>query len=121
MAGASVLLGVTLVVWFIFCVVRPLEYLRWLSWKKRARLAISNKQTSQCRICRDYIFPGEIVVKVEEEGTNGGFLVHVDKLSTPFNSGGSFSIKSRYRVCAILVESQQGLGTWDGSHFLPAD
>ncbi|MDP3792907.1 MAG: hypothetical protein Q8Q89_04245 [bacterium] len=105
--------------WMIFDVIRPVSYAKWVFWKKRARLAILNKQTTQCRICHNHIFPGQQVVKVQHENTHPGeFLVHIDKAATLFSLGGNFSLKTRYRECALLCEGQKNLGIWDGFQFI---
>lgn len=90
MVGALILFGLTIFLWFVFSVIRPISYIKWLSWKKKARLAISNQQTTHCRICHDHIFPGERVVRNQIEVTPGGFLVHIDIPHTIFSLGGSF-------------------------------
>lgn len=103
--------------------IRPIKYLRWIFWKKRAKAAISNGQVAQCRICKDNIFPGQKVVRTHdrEKDAEEECLAHVSAPNGYFFFGGHFSMRSRFVVCAIPAKKQQGLGTWDGNRFVPAD
>lgn len=120
MLGALVLFGFTMSIWFVFCVIRPISYVRWILWRKRAKLSISNQQTTKCRICHEHIFPNQQVVKVQYENTHPGeFLVHIAIAPTLVTLGGQFSLKTRYQTCALLFDGQKNLGIWDGFKFIP--
>ena len=113
MVEAAILYVLIMLVWFIM-IIRPREYLRWLSWKKKAKLAISNGRTTQCGLCHDHIFPGDKVVRHQSQFTHlRRGLVHIS------DGLGHFSFKSRRRVCGMFTSNQKNLGTWNGSQFVP--
>ncbi len=119
MVGGTLIFSLVMLV-FILHTIKPIEYLKWVSWKKMAKKAISDGRTTKCRICQDHIFPGDKVVKVQHEHTHPGeFLVHIAIAPTMVRLGGHFSLKSRYKSCALLFENQKNLGTWNGSQFIP--
>ncbi len=120
MEGALIIFGTTMAIWFVFCVIRPISYVKWVLWKRAARLAIANHQTARCWMCHEHIFPGQQVVNTKGKNTPPGeFLVHIAIPSTMFSHGGQFSLKSRYTECALLIDDQKNLGTWDGFQFVP--
>lgn len=108
MEGALIVYGFVMSIFVLsVSIPRIITYFKWLSWKKKAKLAIFNMQTAKCHFCKDNIFPGQRVIQIDKDK-----LVHV---------GYHFSLKSRYKICALFHYGQQGLGTWDGHQFLPAD
>ena len=99
--------------WVMFVRVKP--HIKWLLWKKKAKLAIGNGQVTKCSWCRDYIFPGQDVIKIKDENKYPGeFLVHASDWN------GHFSLKYRIKTCAIVKGIQPNFGMWDGYKFVPS-
>jgi len=104
--------GIISGIWFIFHKLRPA--IKYRSWKKVARKAISDGQTTKCRKCKDHIYPGQWVVRIRDEHTHPGeSLAHIGAFS------GHYSLKSRNKACFIMGADQKNLGIWNGSQFIP--
>lgn len=79
------------------------EFIQYCIWKFKAKRAVKDKHVTTCTYCREYIFPGDLVI----DGTdrNGDpILVH---------AGFHYSLRSR----AVFCETG-GLanGVWAGDH-----
>ena len=77
------------------------EFIRYFFWKVKAKRAIKDKRVTTCTYCREYIFPGDLVI----DGTNRNgdpILVH---------AGFHHSLKSRAVFCETGTVAN---GVWEG-------